>query len=119
MRAACSRRGAPRREHAEAVSSALDLDLAGLGLLGDRHDEPQHAVAVGGLDLVEVEVVAEHELAAVGAADALGPGVVTRPGSGGSDSVGSGVGSAEIVGSGGARVGVGLAGTVGVGVGRS
>src|SRR3712207_7669418 len=43
-----------------------------LRLLGDRHDEPQHAAVVAGLDLVEVQVVAEHELAAERAARALG-----------------------------------------------
>ena len=42
----------------------LDLDLARLRLLRDRHREAQHAGVVVGVDALEVEVVAEHQLAA-------------------------------------------------------
>src|SRR4051812_17362737 len=54
------------------VAGARDLDLAGLGLLRDRHGQPQDAGVVGRLDVVEVEVVAEHQLSAEPAARPLG-----------------------------------------------
>ena len=40
------------------------LDLARLGPLGDRDGQPEHAGVVAGLDPLEVEVVAEDQLAA-------------------------------------------------------
>ena len=43
---------------------ATDLDLARLGLLGDRDPEPQHAGLVCRLYTVQVEVVTEHQLPA-------------------------------------------------------
>src|SRR5689334_528275 len=46
------------------LADAADLDLARLGLLGDRDGQAQDAGVVGRLDPVEVEVVAEHELTA-------------------------------------------------------
>src|SRR6478672_3457124 len=47
-----------------ALLSSTDADLARLGLLRDRNIEPQYAVAVAGLHLVEVEVVPQDQLAA-------------------------------------------------------
>jgi hypothetical protein len=52
--------------------SARDLDLAGLGLLGDGHDQAQHAGVVARLDPLQVEVVAQHQLPAERAARPLG-----------------------------------------------
>jgi hypothetical protein len=40
-----------------------DRDLARLGLLSHREAERQHAVGVGGLDVVQVQAVAERQLA--------------------------------------------------------
>ena len=45
--------------------------LAGLGLLGDGDGDGQHAVLVAGVHLGGVEAVAEEQLAAEGAVDAL------------------------------------------------
>src|SRR5690349_16127108 len=45
-----------------------DLDPAGLGPLGDRDDQAEYAGVVGRLDLLEVEVVPEDQLAAERAA---------------------------------------------------
>src|SRR5690349_21718277 len=42
-----------------AAGVVADGDLAGLGPFGDRDDEFQDAVAVAGLDVVQVQVVAE------------------------------------------------------------
>jgi hypothetical protein len=49
-----------------------DLDLAGLGLLGDRDGQREHTVAIFGLDVVDIQAVTEHELPAVGAGGAFG-----------------------------------------------
>src|SRR3979409_1813625 len=75
MRAACPRRGAPRREHAEAVSSALDLDLAGLGGLGLRDGQRQHPVGELALYRLGVHVAGQPgaELEPAGAARAAVP----------------------------------------------
>src|SRR5689334_3597630 len=52
--------------------AAGDFDLAGLGLLGDGDNQAEYAVVVVGFDVVEVEVVAEDELAVERAADSFG-----------------------------------------------
>src|SRR5688572_11504091 len=53
---------------------AGDLDLAGLGLLGDGDAHREHAVVVAGLESVRVERPPEHELPAVAAERPLGDG---------------------------------------------
>lgn len=49
-----------------------DFDAARLGLLGDRKRHREHAVIVGCADVVGIDIVAEAELAHVGAGEALG-----------------------------------------------
>src|ERR1044072_5872735 len=49
-----------------------DHDLARLGPLGDRHDKTQQPTVVVRLDVLEIQVVPEHELAAEGASNAFG-----------------------------------------------
>ncbi len=46
------------------VSGVGDLDLAGLGLLGDGDGQGQHTILVGGAEVVTVEALAEEQLAA-------------------------------------------------------
>ena len=46
------------------IACVGDLDLAGLGLLGDGDGEREHAVFVGGADVVTVQALAEEQLAA-------------------------------------------------------
>ena len=41
-----------------------DLDLAGLGLLGDGDGQGEHAIFVGGAQVVSVEALSEEQLAA-------------------------------------------------------
>src|SRR4051794_37257426 len=50
------------------VRAGVQLDLPGLRLLRDRHRQPHDAAFVARLDPLEVEVVAENELAAEPAA---------------------------------------------------
>src|SRR5690348_14193805 len=66
---------AARREHAEAVSSALDLDLAGLGGLGLRDGQRQYPVGELALYRVGVHVAGQvgAELEPAGAARAAVP----------------------------------------------
>src|SRR5689334_160249 len=68
-------RWAARREHAEAVWSALDLDLAGLGGLGLRDGQRQHPVVELALYRVGVDVAGQPgaELEPAGAARAAVP----------------------------------------------
>src|SRR6185437_12148124 len=68
-------RWAARREHAEAVWSALNLDLAGLGGLGLRDGQRQHPVGELALDRVGVDVAGQPgaELEPAGAARAAVP----------------------------------------------
>ena len=46
------------------VSGVGDLDLAGLGLLGDGDGQGEHTVLVAGAEVVTVEALAEEQLAA-------------------------------------------------------
>src|SRR5712671_3837165 len=72
---------AARREHAEAVSSALDLDLAGLGGLGLRDGQRQHPVGELALYRVGVHVAGQPgaELEPAGAARAAVPAAAPVP----------------------------------------
>src|SRR5215212_2441503 len=49
-----------------------DVDLAGLRALGYRNGQPQHAALIGRLDVLQVQVVAQHQLAAEDAPRPLG-----------------------------------------------
>jgi hypothetical protein len=52
------------RDGCNHASSVGDLDLAGLGLLGDGDGQGEHPVLVGGADVVTVEAFPEEQLAA-------------------------------------------------------
>src|SRR6476469_6383915 len=64
------------------LAVAGDGDLAGLGLLGDRDVQAEHARVVAGRDVLGVQVVAQNQLTAEHTARAFGgqrlPTVVTR-----------------------------------------
>jgi hypothetical protein len=46
------------------IAVSIDADLARFGPLCHRDHQPEHSVAVGGIDLVQIQVVTEYQLSA-------------------------------------------------------